>query len=92
MQGREKLRIFLSGMFSEDCIFTEFSEPLCSGAWSLVSGPNCSPGFQVSCFMFQVSSCAAESAAAAGSSARYNVQLSGTKELDSLSSVADGGE
>ena len=42
--------------------------------------------------MFQVSSCAAESAAAAGSSARYNVQLSGTKELDSLSSVAAGGE
>ena len=41
--------------------------------------------------MFQVSSCAAESAAA-GSSARYNVQLSGTKELDSLSSVAAGGE
>ena len=46
---------------------------------------------RVSCFMFQVSSCAAESAAA-GSSARYNVQLSGTKELDSLSSVAAGGE
>ena len=91
MQGREKLGIFLSGMFSEDCIFTEFSEPLCSGAWSLVSGPNCSSGFQVSGFMFQVSSCAAESAAA-GSSARYNVQLSGTKELDSLSSVAAGGE